>query len=234
MNRIWIFTCVTFVIGFMLAIQFQTTNEPVIRDTRDVRELRQELRQEQERTQQLADEIEKTKSLLYQYQSSLEDRREVEHVLEQQIDQLREEAGLTEKTGEGIIITIKPLLNDQFFGQSRQVVSPILLRLLINELNIYKAKEIAIGNERIVATSTFREVNGGTQVNTRRLPPLPIEVKVLSDDPERLRDYMVVSESVEYAEIEGLQLTIETVEELTLPAYDQTPRVRFMEEVKED
>lgn len=235
MERKWTFTIVTLLIGFMLAVLFQTTKEPVVRDTRDVRELRQELVQEQEKRQQLADEIENTESLLSQYRQSLEEQQEIDSVIEEQIEALRESAGLTEVSGEGLVITIKSLYeNDAYVGSTSQNVSPDFLRSLLNELNIYQAKEIAIGTERIISTSTFYEVNGTTQVNTRRLPPLPIEVKVLSDDVERLHNQMVVSAAVELAEIEGLQLEFEIRDEITLPAFDQTPRVRFMEEVKEE
>ncbi|MDT8859116.1 DUF881 domain-containing protein [Alkalihalobacillus sp. MEB130] len=233
-HNIWIFTVVTFIIGLMLAIQFQTTQEPVIRDTRDIRELRRELLSEQEKRQQLNSEIDKAQALLVQYERSLESRDEdVTLVLSNQIDQLRSAAGLEEKQGEGIIITIDSLYNDQFIGQARRSPPSEVLRYLVNELNIYGAEEIAVGTERIITTSAFRDVNEITYLNNRRLPPLPLQINVLSDKSESLHNHMVVSASVEYLEIRGFSLTIEKSEEVTVPAYDQTRRVRFMEEVKE-
>ncbi len=226
---------VTLIIGFMLAIQFQSTKEPVVRDTRDIRELRKELRAEQDKHQQLVQEIDKYASLIDQYEVSLNDHKEnVENVMEDQIDSLRKEAGLTEVSGEGIILIIEPLYHDQFFGNQRHSVSPVLLRFLVNELNFNGAKEIAIGNQRIISTTAFREVNGVTRVNNRRLPPLPIEIKVISNDAEKLHNEMVVSESVEYFEIDNLKLTSTPINYLELPAFDDTPRVRYMEQMKED
>ncbi|WP_209125813.1 DUF881 domain-containing protein [Alkalihalobacillus sp. BA299] len=233
-NRL-IFMIVTLIIGFMVAIQFQSTKEPIVRDTRDIRELRKELRTEQDRHQQLVQEIEKHASLIDQYEVSLNDHKEnVESVMEEQIDNLRKEAGLTEVSGEGIILTIEPLYHDQFFGHNRNSVSPVLLRFLVNELNFNGAKEIAIGNQRIISTTAFREVNGVTRVNNRRLPTLPIEIKVLADDAQKLHNEMVVSESVEYFEIDNLKLTSTPINYLEIPAFDDTPRVRYMEQVKED
>ncbi|MEB1809998.1 MAG: DUF881 domain-containing protein [Bacillaceae bacterium] len=235
MNKQVIFMIVTLIIGFMLAIQFQSTKEPVVRDTRDIRELRKELRAEQDRHQQLTQEIEKYATLITQYETSLSDHKEnVETVMEEQIDKLRREAGLTESSGEGIILTIEPLYHDQFFGHQRHSVSPVLLRFLVNELNFNGAEEIAIGNQRIISTTAFREVNGVTRVNNRRLPPLPIEIKVLTNDAQKLHNEMVVSESVEYFEIDNLKLTSTPINYLELPAFDDTPRVRYMEQVKED
>lgn len=234
-NQHIIFTVVLFIIGFMLAVQFQSTKEPIIRDTRDIRELRKELRTEQERHQQLQIEIGKKLQLISEYEYSLTEQKEnVEKVMERQIAELKEEAGLTEKTGEGIIITIKPLLDERFHGQQRKAIPPELLRFLVNELNTYHAKDIAVGNQRLVSTSAFRDVGGVTQVNGHRLPPLPIEIKVLAQNAEKLYNEMVVSESIEYFEIENLQLILESSDSITLPAYDRTPRVRHMEEIKEE
>lgn len=234
MDKKWIFTFITFMIGFMLAIQFHTTQEPVIRDTRDVRELRRELLVEQERRQQLNSEIEKVQALLSQYEQTVENRNDnISDVLTEQIEELRTEAGLEETTGEGVIITIDSLYNDQFFGQARRMPPADVFRYLVNELNIYGAEDIAVENERIITTSAFRDVNNITHLNSRRLPPLPIQVKVLSEKSETLHNQMVVSESVEFFEIEGFSVSFELVDEVELPAYDQTPRVRYMEEVKE-
>ncbi|TWI55770.1 DUF881 domain-containing protein [Halalkalibacter nanhaiisediminis] len=234
MDKKWIFTFITFVIGFMLAIQFHTTQEPVISDTRDIRELRRELVAEQERRQQLNAEIEKVQTVLAQYEQTIDSREDdISVVLTKQIEELRMEAGLEEKAGEGLVITIDSIYNDQFFGQVRRTPPADVFRYLVNELNIYGADDIAVGDERIISTSAFRDVNQITHLNSRRLPPLPIQVKVLSEKAETLQNQMVVSESVEFFELDGFSISFELVDELELPAYDQTPRVRYMEEVKE-
>ncbi|NEU29459.1 DUF881 domain-containing protein [bacterium LRH843] len=234
MDKKLIFTFVTFLIGFMLAIQFHTTQEPVIRDTRDIRELRKELLAEQEKRQQLNTEVEKIEKVLSKYKKTMENREnDVIDVLSEQIEELKEKAGLKEKFGNGLVITIDSLNEDSFFGQTRRTPSPDVFRFLVNELNIYGAEDIAVENERIISISSFRDVNHITYLNSRRLPPLPIQVKVLTEKGDSLYNQMVVSDSVDYFEIEGFQVTFEKVNGMVLPAYDQTPRVRYMEEVKE-
>lgn len=232
----WVFAIVTFVIGFMLAIQFQTTQEPVARDTRDIRELRAELLVEQEKKQQLYSEISNIQSVLDEYKQSVDEQDgNITDVLERQIAELRESAGLSEQTGPGIVITIDSLYNDYYLGQDRFLPSADLFRYLVNELNIYGASGVAVGNERIITTSAFRQITDKMiNLNNRRLPPLPIEVKVLSDAAERLHNQMLVSASMDFLEIEGYTMTIEIVDEIQLPGFDETPRVRYMKEVKED
>lgn len=227
-DRMMIFAIVTTIIGFMVAIQFTTTSEPVIRDTRDILQLRQDLRVEKERQQELNQEIDKQLSLINQ----LQEEDNIEDVMIKAVYDLKEQAGLTPISGEGIIIEIKPLYTD--YGHIPVTVPPHLLRILINELNIYNAKDIAIGEQRIISTSAIREVNGETHVNARRIPKLPLKVKVLASDAEKLHHEMIVSESVEYFAIENLSLTSTPINFVVLPAYEQPLRVRYLEPIKEE
>lgn len=223
-----IFAIVTTIIGFMIAIQFKTTKEPVVRDTRDILQLRQDLRVEKERQQELNQEIEKQFLLL----SQLQEQENIEDVMIDALNDLKERSGLTPVSGEGIILEIKPMYTD--FGYIPQTVPPHLLRILINELNIYNARDIAIGNQRIISTSAIRDVNGITHVNARRIPNLPLKVKVLANDAEKLHHEMIVSQSVEYFAIENLSLTSTPINFTTLPGYDQSLRVRYLQPIKEE
>ncbi len=227
-DRMIIFAIVTTIIGFMVAIQFKTTNEPVVRDTRDILQLRQDLRLEKERQQELNEEIDKQLALLNQFNQ----QDDLEDVMIDALNDLKERAGLTSVSGEGIILEIKPLYTD--YGFVPETVPPHLLRFLINELNIYNAKEIAIGNERIISTSAIRDVNGVTHVNAKRIATFPLQIKVLANDAQKLHHEMVVSQSVEYFAIENLSLKSTPVNFITLPEYDQALRVRYLQPIKEE
>lgn len=229
-DRVIIFTIITIIIGFMLSIQFQTTKEPNVRDTRDILQLRQDLRVEKERQQQLNLEIEKQLTLLNQ----LKKEENIEDVMVEALEDLRAQAGLKEVSGEGIIIEISPMFSDFTFGSETQSVPPHLLRFLLNELNIHGAKEVVIGNQRITSVSAIREVTGITQVNARRVTGLPLQIKVLSDDAQKLHHEMIVSQSVEYFAIENLELKSTPVNHITLPPYDQVIRVRHLQPIKEE
>lgn len=225
-ERMIIFAIVTTIIGFMIALQFKTTNEPIVRDTRDILELRQDSRVEKERQQELNQEIEKQLLLLNQ----LKGQDNLEDVMVNAINDLKEQAGLTPVSGEGIIIEINSVHSD--YGYIPETVPPHLLWILINELNIYSAKEIAIGNQRIISTSAIRDVNGVTHINAKRIPKLPLKVKVLASDAEKLHHEMIVSQSMEYFAIENLSLTSTPINFVTLPGYDESLRVRNLRPIK--
>ncbi|GGD18997.1 UPF0749 protein YlxX [Pontibacillus salipaludis] len=222
-----IFSFVFALVGFMIAIQFQTTQEPKVRDTRDLWEVRTEL-QKQQKTQQelLAKERELNKMIAqYEGQSNFE---KVE-TLNKSLNNLKLKAGLTEVKGAGLMLTVEPIFQDLEYAETYPTVSPSLLHQLINELNTYGAKDISIGQERITNLSPIRDVNGTTYVNNHPVPPLPIKIKVLAEDPEKLLNYMEVSDSLEMFVIENLSVSMEIRKKLTLPEYEQTPDLQYLE-----
>nr|WP_272495686.1 DUF881 domain-containing protein [Bacillus pinisoli] len=218
----------------MLAIQFQTTNEPVVRDTRDAWELREAINQELEVQSKLIQEIRKYEEAIEKYESEIEQSKEL--ALKNTLQVLKEEAGLTDISGQGLLITIENMFDEPIIGQSQPQVSAELLRRLINELNINGAEEIAIAEQRYLNTSPIRDVNGYTTINNFRLSRVPIEVKVLSSDPQRLYNRMLASESIQFEfEIEGLTLNISSpVNHITIPAYDQPIRLKHTEPVTKE
>ncbi|WP_083270672.1 DUF881 domain-containing protein [Bacillus marinisedimentorum] len=225
-------TFILFIIGFMVAVQFQTTQEPVVRDTRDIWELREDYKKAQQKHRELLSEIHKYDQLLAGYEENSASSKE--KTLKETKEELERKIGLTEVEGPGIVLTIEPLYSDQIPGEPYQTVTPQLLQRLINELNSYGAGAIAIDGKRITASSPIRDVNGQTHVNTKRLKPLPIEIKVLAADKskkaaKKLHDQMTVSQSADDFALDGLMLITTAVDYVKLPAYDETIRIKNME-----
>ncbi|WP_261133910.1 DUF881 domain-containing protein [Bacillus sp. Marseille-Q3570] len=232
MKRRLKFFIMTMIVGFMLAVQFHTNQEPVVRDTRDIWELRNDLESQKQVQQELYAEIYKYEQLIDEYSGS--DKKGQLETLELTLADLKKDAGLTEVSGQGIELTIEPLLNDEdLVGKPAFSIHPELLRRLINELNSYGAEEIAIDGERIINTTPIREVNGKTYINDKPISPIPIKIKVLSRDPGKLHTEMLTSQSGEDFARENLLLSSELVDEVSLPPYNQQLRVKFMKE-KED
>ncbi|WP_228485614.1 DUF881 domain-containing protein [Thermaerobacillus caldiproteolyticus] len=225
------FTLITTIIGFMLAVQFQTIRQPVVRDTRDIWELRKDLKQEQELQHRLLLEIRDYEEKLHSYEKKQSTSKET--VLQETVNELKQEAGLTEAKGAGLVLTIEPFYPDNYVGPITETVSPELLKRLVNELNMYGAKEIAIANERIINTTAIRDVNGVTKVNNRKLTSLPIEVKVIADDVQSLYSHLQVSNILDDFIIENLQLTVsKPMSTVILPPYEGQVRVKYMKAVK--
>ncbi len=230
------FTFITLVIGFMIAIQFQTIKKPAERDTRDIWQLREALLKEKELQSNLLTEIRSTEVKLAAYESKR--KKSKEQALADTLEELKAEAGLTEVTGPGIILRLEPVVEDMKPGKPlAHVVSPELLQRLVNELNMYEAKYIAIDGQRIINTTVIRDINTDTKIDGHTIKRLPVEVKVVVNDQnkaEKLYNRMKVSKARDEFFIESFRLTISKPNpNITVPAYDKPIRVQYLEPVKE-
>jgi len=226
------FIAISAVIGFMIAIQFQTVKKPVERDTRDLWELREAILQEKELQSELLTEIRSIEEKLLAYESK--QKQSKEQVLRDTIQELKNEAGMTNVTAPGLILLIEPIMEEiQIGAEISKAVSPELLKRLINELNMYDAKFVSVDGQRIINTTVIRDINNETKIDGHAMSSLPIEIKVGVDNietAEKLYNQMKVSKATEEFFIENLKLTIsEPNPEITIPAYINPIRIRYLE-----
>lgn len=227
------FTLVAIIIGFMLAIQFRTVKDPVVRDTRDTWQLREDVIKENELQLKLIREVRSNEEKIAKYESELKQGKE--QILRETLDELKAEAGLTEVSGSGIILMIEPVNEELLIGNPAIDVSPDLLKRLVNELNKFNALHISIDDQRIINTTVIRDINGETMINGHSLNRLPIEVKVIAEN-SKAADYlykrMQVSKSADEFFIDNLRIKFLKPEgKITIPAYENTIRIRDMEPV---
>ncbi|OCA85531.1 NgoFVII family restriction endonuclease [Bacillus sp. FJAT-27225] len=217
------FAIITAIIGFMLAVQFQTIKEPVERDTRDIWQLREDLLKEKKLQSELLGEIRSIEDKLAAYETMRQQGKG--QVLTETLEELKEAAGMTEVTGPGIIISIEPVFEEIILGSPISTsVTPDLLKRLTNELNMYEAKHISIDGQRIINSTVIREIAGETRIDGHSLRGLPIEIKVIAEnvmDAEKISNKMKASQISEEFFIESLRLTVsEPSQDLTIEAYD--------------
>lgn len=224
----WSFTLISLIIGFMLAVQYETIQHPKTKDTRDEWQLKESLKTEQELQVQLMKETRKYEQQLEGYKTKLEGSKE--EALQKTLQDLKEQAGLTDVTGEGITLQLKPLFGEAGLGKAPGAVSPQLLQRLVNELNTYGATAIQIANERIVPTTAIRDVNGRLSVNNTPLPSLPIEIRVIAKDAQKLYDRMKVSTSFDHFAIDNIELVMsKPSEDIHIQKYDHSIRTNNMQ-----
>jgi uncharacterized protein YlxW (UPF0749 family) len=232
-DRQFMFATIALIIGGMLAVQFETTNNPHVRDTRDLWELRADLEKEKQRQQQLNEELQRYNDLLNKYNAEGIDEK-IE-AMEKAIADLKRQAGLTPLSGQGIVMTIEPF-NDELLGVDRPIpqLYPEMLRTLVNELNRYDAKQISIDGQRIISKTPIREVNGSIYINNEPISAFPIEIRVLAKNNEKLNRKIIASQAVEEFIRENFLVESNPVQKVNLPAYEEPVRVKFMKPAKEE
>ena len=166
---------VCLLIGLMIAILFNTNHQTIDRDTRDTWEIRTALLEEQKIQQNLYMEIAEAEQTLQEYQDQTE-HQQIES-LKNSIHELREQAGLTEKSGQGIIISLEPMYLEEDY-QEYPEINAELLQLLINELNAAGAREMAVESQRVINITPIRDVNGNIYVNNSSIGELPTKIQI--------------------------------------------------------
>lgn len=226
------FSVLTMIFGLMLAIQFQSIKEPAVRDTRDMWQLREALKQEQEIQSNLLLEIRKYEELIDTYEN--DESQSAEKTLKETLEELKKEAGITKVTGSGITITIEPLFDEEVAQTEVENIAPDLLKRLLNELNSYGAEHIAISDRRVVNTTVIRDINGQTKMDGYSLNSYPLEIKVISQDAEKLFNRLNGSTTMDNFAIDNLRLSIsEPKDRIVIPPYDDAIRIKKMKPVEE-
>ncbi|MCR2820806.1 DUF881 domain-containing protein [Lederbergia panacisoli] len=228
-------TVITIIIGFMIAIQFKTVHEPTTRDTRDLWELRETLSNEMKLQSRLLEEIRLHDKRINDYASEIEGSKE--QALKQTLEQLKKEIGLTEVEGPGIVLTIDSIDKALLLGQRVNSVSPMNLKRLINEINMYGAKDISIDGERLINTTVIRDINGETKVGTHSLKTLPFHIHITTENmgvAEKMYNRMQISAIKDDFFIDNLKVEISKPNKsVVVPAYVDPIKIHGMTPVEE-
>ncbi|WP_243387004.1 DUF881 domain-containing protein [Bacillus kexueae] len=212
----------------MLSVQYKSIQEPVVRDTRDIWELRTDLKEQQQIQIDLLEQIRKYEQIVESYKQEQADSAEA--TLRDTLDELKKQAGLTEVTGPGVILTIEPLFELDLAGHSTYQLSPQLLIRTINELNSYGAEHISINDHRVINTTVIRDINGTTKIDGYNLNRFPITIQIIADDAEKLYNRIHASTLKDDFAIDSLNLSVTRPEQMVVvPAYEDTIRVKHME-----
>jgi len=224
------FTVITILIGFMLAIRYNSVNESKPRDTRDLWDLREDYMEAKEMETKLLQEIRKSDEKIAKYKEEM--LNSPEKALLETLNELKKEAGLKEMKGPGITLTLYQDNSLILPGQMESYLSPEVLRKLLNELNMYGAKEISIAGQRVVNTTVIREIQGVTKIDGFPLRVFPIEIKVIAgtmEEAKKLYNRMQVSSITDSFIIDNIGVSIsEPMEEIVIPPYLNTFKAEIM------
>lgn len=227
------FTLILLIVGFMLAVQYNTVQKPEERDTRDVWAIRQELAKETELHSELLSEVRVLEQTIDKYENMVNESPKT--ALNETVEQLKQDIGLKDYNGPGLTITVEPSLESIAVGQAIEGITPDLLVRLINEINHFKAKAIEVDGKRMIYSSAIRDVNGRTTVNNLAIKTAPFTIKIGTttyDDAKKMYNQLEASTIGDDFYIDNLKLVVgEPVTNLDIGAYDQSINKQFLSEI---
>jgi uncharacterized protein YlxW (UPF0749 family) len=141
------------------------------------------------------------------------------------LNRLKEEMGLTEKSGEGFTIE----LNDSSFidrenlkNEEPGIVYAADIRDLVNLLRSHRVEGIAINGQRVIATTTITSVGNTVMVNNSHLAP-PFTLSAIGDYNSlilRLQDPATLTDLQKRIKENGIQFAVKKSPYVVLPLYN--------------
>ncbi|SEJ63903.1 Uncharacterized conserved protein YlxW, UPF0749 family [Propionispira arboris] len=215
---------VCMVLGFMLAVQFRTTQDSKSSVSyQRVEELSQRLLQTEKERDGLLDEVNRLKTTSGQEAQS------------QELADLKMGAGVVPVEGQGITITIDDSKTKSKAGENPNLylIHDDDLLKVINELKAAGAEAISINEQRLIATSEIRCAGPTLSVNNIRSAP-PYEIKAIGDAKNLENALKMRGGVVETLQVWGIQINVKPDANVHVPAYKSTFHFQFMKAAAED
>ena len=209
--------CVCMVLGFMLAIQFRSTQDlraslPFQR----VEELSARLYQVEAENKELEAELRDLKSL-----STTEKGEKIN-------DDIMMFAGMTALEGPGIILTIddsgKIAKKDN--DPNLYIVHDEDVLKVVNELRAAGAEAISINGQRLTANSEIRCAGPTISVNNVRSAP-PFEIRAIGDKDNLTNAINMRGGVADSLKVWGIKLDIKPSDDVWIPAYKASSKYKL-------
>lgn len=165
---------VCFILVAVMLMQFKTVKQTDITSIEMMREteLREEFASWKTKYEETSKKLEETNSKISEYTQTSADKQKATNLLEKELEQAKMNLGLTNVTGEGIIVTLTD--NDSMPDDNLEIydrrISVYDLNQLINELKLAGAEAIEINGIRIVNKSDIALISDSyIQIDGHRL-----------------------------------------------------------------
>lgn len=216
--------------GFLVAAQWQTQSgrsELAVRYNAPLTEAAQSLQNEQN---ELKAQLAELRAQLDAIQASASTQTGTSRELQARIDGLKQQAGLTPLSGDGVVIVLDDAKQAPANAKDldKSICHATDLTDIVNTAWRGGAQAIAINDERIVGTSSVYCVGSTIMVNGTLMSP-PFQVVVIGrqdtlmaafDDPGQLRDIK------QRSDVYGLGFRVSRATQLRVPAFSGVLNVK--------
>lgn len=135
--------------------------------------------------------------------------------LEQEYDNLRSQAGYSELTGPGLVISMLDA-EDELLLSEHNIIHDVDVQEIVHTLFAGGAQGISVGGKRLVVDTSIRCVGGPILVNYGPIPVKPLIIKAVTEDPQAMLEHLRPLLAY-YTESRDLRVEISLESELRLP-----------------
>ena len=165
---------------------------------------------------------------IQEYKTKMNDSQESSELVDKELEQSRMLLGLTDVTGDGVIITLTDTSSAVYTSEN--------LRYIVNELKYAGAEAISINDNRIINLTDIVTINGLDSYfivmygGTNRISS-PYVIKAIGDT-DYLSSTLNLKNSgvIDIMKSNGLSIKVEQAKNLTIKKYDRTIETNNMKE----
>ena len=226
-------TIISVIVGFMLAVQYNTTQSPKNELQADVWEIRQQLAEEKKLHSKYLTAIRDAKETVSHYED--DEQKTPQIILQNTLQSLRQQIGTEQVRGPGFEIIIAPSEEAKVLGLDIGEIPPSLLIRLVNDIYRYNGLYIEINGKRLIYSSAIRDINGKTTVNSEPIDYTHTVVKIIAnstEDAQKLYNHLLASTFADEFYIDNFSFTIGQIKTVMLPPTKVSLQTQYLQEVK--
>lgn len=219
---------VTMILGIMLAVQFRTNRfiEQGVPADR-AQELQVDLSKLERDNRKLDKEIE---DLTYKLEQAKKGQFQAREAIEDELKKARVNAGMITVSGPGIEVVMDNPPSQYKRNHIFIIRDEDLLRV-VNELRGAGAEAISINGQRMISTSEIRQAGSFININLERTEP-PFHILAIGS-PEKLKSALEISGGlVDYFKDLGITVKIQSLTNVTVPAYNRVLQFDYAKAVR--
>lgn len=214
-------------VGFLLTTGLTAGRQAALDQTARKSELIALVQARQERTAALAERLEALRAQVTTVEQSID--MQAAPTLSRQLQQVEALTGLTAVRGPGVRVTFSDATGTCSTGRVEDCrIQDVDLQLATNILWGNGAEAVAINGERLITTTAIRSAGSSILINYRVLTS-PYVLEAVGDG-DALQEQFLDSELAEdfgvWRDVFGLGFAVEKVEEMTVPPYTGSVRLR--------
>ncbi len=215
---------ICFVLVYVMFMQFKVVEETNITEIENMREaeLTEKLADWKTKCSELEEQIKDKQDKITEYKDAMASSQEASEILKQELENARMLLGVTDVTGDGIVIK----LDD---NEETQINAAFLLEL-VNELKLAGAEAISINDQRVVTMTDIVDIsNGYILVNSKRVAS-PYKVKVIGEQTylESALNLKNAGFVDKYTKI-GYDIKVEKKNDIDIPKFNGDMTIKYIE-----
>ena len=220
-----------FALVLIMFMQFKIVDQTDITSIENMREseLRTELANWKAKYEETNEKYEETNTKIQEYKMSKQSNKEAGKLVEEELQQANKLLGKTDVEGIGIEIILKENDNEEI-----SKINADDLLVIVNALKLAGAEAISINDQRIINMSDIVNINTSNsynlfiKVNGQRILS-PYVIKAIGNQTYLEGELLGSGGYVDELKKIGHDVTIEKVNKLKIPKYENEIKIKYME-----